>query len=83
MTASRASEGVGRQLLGLPGDEQVALGGGVEQAARGHGPPDGPVGFVDDHPLRQAGGGPVGFDFAGQVRRVGGAGRRRRGGTGR
>ena len=67
-------EGVGRQLPGLPGDEQVALGGGVEQAARGRVPPDGPMGFVDDHPLRNAGCGPVGFDCAGQVRRVGSAG---------
>ena len=32
------------------------------------------MGFVDDHPLRNAGGGPVGFDGAGQVRRVGRAG---------
>ena len=68
-------EGVGRQLQGLPGDEQVALGGGVEHAARGHVPPDRHVGLVDDHPLRYPGGGPVGLDFAGEVRHIGRAGR--------
>ncbi len=30
------------------------------------------MGFVDDHPLREAGCRPVGFDLAGQARRVGG-----------
>ena len=30
------------------------------------------MGFVDGHPLREAGCGPVGFDFAGQALRVGG-----------
>ena len=66
-------EGVRGQLLGLPGDEQVALGCGVEHPARGRRPPDRPLGFVDNHPLRQAGRGPVGFDLAGEPGRVGGA----------